>query len=37
MLLQPVHYEEYDWTSDPWAYGGYSGVLMPGGLTDYGW
>lgn len=31
-----LHYDETDWSADPWARGGYGGYFPPGALTDHG-
>ncbi|KAL5005194.1 hypothetical protein ScPMuIL_018650 [Solemya velum] len=33
--LHPIHFEEFDWTSEQWSGGGYSSTLPPGVLTKY--
>ena len=34
-MLQPVHYEEYNWLGDEWSGGAYTAVMAPGGLTEF--
>ena len=32
----PIAYTDQDWSSDPWAQGGYGGIFPPGTWTQYG-